>query len=145
MNQTGPPQICAQGGHTWSHSDHLLSVHQAPRPPSGPRSWNFPLGISTWMLQRRLKFPRFKTRLLFPPATPASHLPFTHQVLTLDSPSPSPHPRCGQFHTCWLCHLYRLLPDTSPEDETAPLPFSPPARATVKCKRFLAENQSIGS
>ena len=145
MNQTGPRQICAQAGHTWSHSDHLLSVHQAPRPPSGLRSCNCPLGISTWMLQRQLKFHTFKTGLLLPPATPASHLPFTHQAahpgLTFALPTSQ----------VWsVPHLLALPPlPTSPRHEprrrNSPSAFLPATRATVKCKRFLAENQSIGS
>lgn len=54
----------------------------------------------------------------------ASRLLFTHQAARPPLPPPAP-PRASQSHARGLCHPHRLLPDTSPEDDTAPLPFSP--------------------
>lgn len=103
--------------HRRVHSDSLLSGHQASGLPAS--SCNLPPGISTWLLQRPPTH-TFKTGL---PLAPASHLLFTHQARP-PLPPPAP-PRVSQFHTRGLCRPWRLLPDMSPEDNTAPLPFSP--------------------
>ena len=103
--------------HKRVHSDSLLSGHQASGLPAS--SCNLPPGISTWLLQRPPTH-TFKTGL---PLAPASHLLFTHQARP-PLPPPAP-PRVSQFHTRGLCRPWRLLPDMSPEDNTAPLPFSP--------------------